>query len=78
MYIYLSIYLSISIYRGSFNVCLSGLVICFTDGTTIICVCVYIYIYIYIRIYIISYTFIVANISFFLDQCRLNSSPVLI
>ena len=59
MYIY--IYICIYIYKGSFEVCLSGLVIYFTFGATIVIVSVYIY----IRIYTISYTLIVVNISFF-------------
>ena len=57
MYIYTYIY----IYKVFFEVYLSGLVIFFTYGTTIICVCVYMF----IRIFTISYTLIVVNFSFF-------------
>ena len=57
MYIYTYIY----IYKVFFEVYLSGLVIFFTYGTTIIYVCVYMF----IRIFTISYTLIVVNFSFF-------------
>ena len=64
IYTYIYIYIYIYIYRiYSFEVCLSGLVIFFTYGTTVIYI--YIYIYIYISINYISYTLIVDNISFF-------------
>ena len=64
MYVYIYIYVYIYMQKSSFEVCLSGLVVFFTYGTTtIICVSVYIYTYYiyiyYIQTYVCIYLFVI-------------------